>query len=166
MSVLKIQRLENNDLDFPKYSTIGSAGIDFSACTKRISISEISDDTKDHFWGDSNRCIGFSILPGKTVMVPLGFKCQIENECVMKLYVRSSVGKKGLVLANGTGIIDSDYRGELFACMRNCANIPIEIKHGDRIVQAVIQKYEHCEIVEGDVNETIRGEGGFGSTGK
>jgi dUTP pyrophosphatase len=151
MSLLKIERLEKNDLDLPRYATEDSAGIDFSACTRRLPRSPEFID----------------LYPGEVAMIPLGFKVQIEYGYVMKLYVRSSVGKKGLVLANGTGIIDSDYRGELFACMRNCCtDESIEISHGDRIVQAVIQKYSHCEIVEGKVDETIRGEGGFGSTGK
>lgn len=154
MSVLKIERLEHNDLDLPKYATLNSAGIDFSACITRCPRTA------------TRLYLPITLNPGDIFMVPLGFKCEIEDGYVMKLYVRSSIGKKGLVLANGTGIIDSDYRGELFACMRNCSNDKIEINHGDRIVQAVIQKYDRCEIIEGEVNETIRGEGGFGSTGK
>jgi dUTP pyrophosphatase len=159
--ILLIERLEKNDLDFPKYATANSAGIDFSACIRRPPSSTE--------FVDSNEILHLPPMilhPGEVAMIPLGFKVQIEDGYVMKLYVRSSIGKKGLVLANGTGIIDSDYRGELFACMRNCTDEFIEISHGDRIVQAVIQKYSQCEIVEGKVDETIRGEGGFGSTGK
>lgn len=84
---------------------------------------------------------------------------------VIKLYVRSSLGKKGLALANGTGIIDSDYRGEIFACLYNRTDDNITINHGERIVQAIVEEYERCTIVEGKVNDTPRGEGGFGSTG-
>lgn len=106
------------------------------------------------------------VAPGETVLVPLGFKCSFGPDCVLKLYPRSSVGLKGLVLANGTGIVDADYRGELFAAVANRTDVPIEVMHGERIVQGILAPFVQGILVEGTVDVTERGEGGMGSTGR
>ena len=123
--------------------------------------------------------ISLIIRPGETILVPLGWACDFNTyysdgvinptikSKVMKLYVRSSIGLRGLSLANGTGIIDSDYRGELMACIFNHSGNEVIIEHGERIVQGIIQEYSELSIYEvKDLLKTERGEGGFGSTGK
>jgi dUTP pyrophosphatase len=112
------------------------------------------------------------IYPHETIMVPLGFKCEFGSNDdsvnhVLMLHARSSIGMKGLELANNTGIIDPDYRGELFAVMYNRNdNMPIIVEHGDRLVQGVILQCGQALISEqNELNETNRGGGGFGSTG-
>lgn len=159
--LIKFKRLEDNNLPLPKKSTEFSAGIDLSACLTRSSIQNdcvIKDGV-----------LTYIIEGNKTAMIPLGFCCDFSSnnqDLVLKLFVRSSIGRVGLVLANGTGIIDSDYRGELIACIRNVTNSPIEITHGARIVQAILEEYINCGIVEVDcLDNTVRGEGGFGSSG-
>ena len=75
------------------------------------------------------------------------------------------MGLKGLMLANGVGIIDPDYRGEIKACVFNRNTTPITIEHGMKITQAVFVPYVNVVVADKPVTETARGEGGFGSTG-
>tara|TARA_R110000751_G_scaffold71196_1_gene143966 strand:+ start:440 stop:1174 length:735 start_codon:yes stop_codon:yes gene_type:complete len=113
------------------------------------------------------------IYPHETIMVPLGFKCEFGSNAdivvnhVLMLHARSSIGIKGLELANNTGIIDPDYRGELFAAMFNRNDdMPIIVEHGDRLVQGVILQCGQALITEKDfLEKTSRGGSGFGSTG-
>jgi len=107
-----------------------------------------------------------SIYPRETVMVSLGCKCQFGGAYVLMLHIRSSIGMMGLQLANNTGIIDPDYRGELWAVLHNRSrNKTIKIRHGDRLVQGVMLRFNQAIIEEGPVEQTQRGDGGFGSTG-
>ena len=128
---------------------------------------------------ESNTDISLIINPGETILVPLGWTCDFNTyyndgtidptarRKVMQLYVRSSIGLRGLSLANGTGIIDSDYRGELMACVFNHSSLPVIIEHGERIVQGIIQECCILSIhLTSGLGKTERGEGGFGSTGK
>jgi len=106
------------------------------------------------------------IYPRETVMVSLGYKCEFSKAYVLMLHIRSSIGMMGLELANSTGIIDPDYRGELWAVLHNRnTSKPITIRHGDRLVQGVMFGFNQSIIEEGAVQDTVRGEGGFGSTG-
>lgn len=177
-----LERLENNDLPQPRYETPLSAGLDFAACLSRpCKKIEAGSGKKSEFWAldgirfanvegleptpceNKNRLL--SISPGEAILIPLGFKCSFSTTSFLALYVRSSVGLKGLVLANGTGIVDPDYRGELFAAVRNNSGAVIDVKHGERIVQGILTPFSQGIIKEGKVDETLRGEGGFGSTG-
>ncbi len=173
---IHFERLEDNDNPLPGYATQHSAGIDLAAClTRPCSLINI-DGTKTEFY---NRDTGgrfeskvnnigkpqLIIKPHETILVPLGWKCEFDPQHVMKLYVRSSFGLKGLMLANGVGIIDSDYRGEIKACLYNRNSSYLVIDHGVRIVQAVLVAYSKAVIWEKNVTSTDRGEGGFGSTG-
>lgn len=107
------------------------------------------------------------IFPEETVMIPLGFKCEFGSSYVLNLHVRSSIGLSGIMLANGTGIIDPDYRGELFIVAYNRHNMmPIIIEHGQRIAQGVMLQFNQAIITEGAVDTTKRGTGGFGSTNR
>ncbi len=106
-----------------------------------------------------------SIAPGETLRIPLGFKCSFDPSSFLMLAIRSSMGISGLRLANGVGIVDSDYRGELFAAVHNRTLSTIAINHGDRIVQGILIPFHQAIIQEGATDATERGEGGFGSTG-
>lgn len=106
------------------------------------------------------------IYPKETIMISLGYRCEFGKAYVLMLHIRSSIGMMGLELANSTGIIDPDYRGELWAVLHNRnSNKPIRIKHGDRLVQGVMLGFNQAIIEEGLVEKTVRGDGGFGSTG-
>lgn len=188
---ITFERLPNNQLPVPRYGTPHSAGIDFAACLSRpCKIVEPGTGNKKDFWAGLEITINKDGVDGKiherldtkpdhhddqltlllkaeeTILVPLGWKCAFDVSCVMEMYVRSSIGLKGIVLANGTGIIDPDYRGELFAALYNRTNRPIIIKHGERIVQGVLTHFSQGIVREGKVDETLRGEGGLGSTGQ
>lgn len=106
------------------------------------------------------------ILPQETLLVSLGVRSQFPEQHMLSIYIRSSWGLKGLQLANSVGIIDSDYRGELFAAIVNRNALPLVVTHQDRIVQGVVSQCSKVAIESGVVDMTDRGVGGFGSTGE
>lgn len=138
----------------PTYGSKGAACFDLYA-----------DSIKEETWG---------------ILVGTGLCFEIPEGHVMKVYSRSGHGiKNGMVLRNGTGIIDSDYRGEVKIALTLHPDELIsgvtlkqfvtidEIKRGDRIAQAMIVPVEQSTFIEvGELSETGRGNGGFGSTGK
>ena len=130
---------------------------------KRLRVDPTDESWKNYKKANAIRLV---IFPGETIMIPLGFKCEFGRTHVLMLHVRSSIGMRGLELANQTGIIDPDYRGELWAVVYNRnREVPIIVEHGDRLVQGVMLSFNQAVIDEADVCETNRGTGGFGSTG-
>lgn len=104
---------------------------------------------------------------GGAVVFGTGIAVAIPEGHVGLLYVRSSLGvKRNLVLANGTGVIDAGYRGEIMVTLRNIGDYPVTIARGERIVQLVITPCDLTDWQEADqLDDTERGEGGYGSTG-
>lgn len=108
------------------------------------------------------------INPRDTIKINTGIAVAIPQGLFGAIYARSGLAcKSGLAPANKVGVIDSDYRGELLVCLYNQSPVPQKIKKGDRIAQFVLQPYqtEKWNEVE-DLDETQRGDGGFGSTGQ
>lgn len=107
------------------------------------------------------------ILPGETVKVYTDIAIEIPNGYFGGIYARSGLAcKSGLAPANKVGIIDSDYRGPLIVCLYNQSSVPQIIHKGDRIAQLIVQPYLSFEWEEvTDLEETQRGDKGFGSTG-
>lgn len=159
---LTLERLPDNDITLPTYASDHSAGVDFAACIRRPSY--LVSMGGERIALPPAELLTFD--PSAAVMVSLGFKCEFGEQYVLTLHVRSSVGLKGFLLANGTGIIDPDYRGELFACLYNRTNGPLTIEHGQRIVQGILLRFERPVVCERPVKDSERGEGGFGSTGR
>lgn len=130
----------------PTYGSVEAAGADLYACLEE----EIT------------------IPAGGTVFVPTGIALEVPKGCAGLIYARSSLGtKRGLAPANKVGVIDSDYRGEVAVVLHNHGAEPQKIAPGERIAQLVITPvltpaYE--EVAE--LSDTMRGTGGFGSTGK
>ena len=144
MENIKIKRLKEAAV-LPKRATEGSAGYDLSACL------------------DAPVCIS----PGQTMRIPTGISIELPKGTAGFVFARSSVATKfGVAPANCVGVIDSDYRGEVIVALRNSSHVIYNIEHGNRIAQLVIIPVLTPEIVETDLSETGRGEGGFGSTGK
>lgn len=108
-----------------------------------------------------------TIQPGETQFIHTGIAMEIPEGLVGLVYARSGMAcKKGLAPANKVGVIDSDYRGEIMVALHNHANEPVTISNGERIAQFVLTPYITADFNEVDeLNDTVRGEGGFGSTG-
>lgn len=135
---------------------------------KTMSNARLRVNPDDESWKEYKKAnsIRLIIWPGETIMIPLGFKTEFGLSHVLMLHVRSSTGMRGLELGNNTGIIDPDYRGELWAVVYNRnKKTPIIVEHGDRLVQGVMLLFNQAIIAEANVDITDRGDGGFGSTG-
>ncbi len=109
-----------------------------------------------------------TVAPHETVFVHTGLSMAIPVGFVGLIYARSGTAcKRGLAPANKVGVIDSDYRGEIMVALHNHSEIPQIIAHHERIAQMVIAPFLTADFVETEtLDDTARGEGGFGSTGK
>ena len=109
-----------------------------------------------------------TLLPGETKLIHTGIALEIPDGYVGLIFARSGLAaKRGLAPANKVGVIDSDYRGEIMVALHNHSSILQTVEGGERVAQISIVPYLKAEFEETDVlTETVRGEGGFGSTGK
>lgn len=105
------------------------------------------------------------LLYNKPTMLGLGIACEPNDVFGYYLYPRSSISKTPLLMANSVGIIDYGYRGEIMGAVKNMSNHPYTVRTGDRLFQLCMAdlKPYRVNIVE-NINSTVRGEGGFGST--
>ena len=135
------------DIPLPEYATAGSAGMDLRACVAAPLV----------------------LAPGATELIPTGIAIHIgDPELAAVLLPRSGLGHKhGIVLGNLTGLIDSDYQGQLFVSCWNRSSTPFTIEPGERIAQMVLVPVvqAHFDVVE-EFSATERGTGGFGHTGR
>lgn len=122
---------------------------------------------------DLHCCEDVVVKPGELAFLKLGIRGRLVDEANGSpqhyyLYARSSISKKGLIMANSVGIIDRSYRGELMGAVRNVTDQDVLVSRGERLFQIVAPNMGHiCETVCWDsLDETARGDGGFGSTGK
>ncbi len=108
-----------------------------------------------------------TVAPGETVLVHTGLALAIPQGFVGLVYARSGLAtKQGLAPANKVGVIDADYRGELMVALHNHGSESRTVEYGDRIAQLVITPYLTAQFVQQEhLDDTVRGEGGFGSTG-
>lgn len=108
------------------------------------------------------------ILPGETAFIDTGIVMEIPNGYVGLVYARSGLScKQGLAPANKVGVIDSDYRGNIMVALYNQSNETRIVSEGDRIAQIIIQPVKQFGFkVKENLSDTIRGNGGFGSSGK
>lgn len=119
----------------------------------------------DLFSSEENDVI---IAPGETAFVGTGLAVEIPDGYVGLVYARSGLAcKRGLAPANKVGVIDSDYRGEIKVALFNHGKTAQTVAAGERIAQLVIAPYLRVEYEEvSGLSDTVRGEGGFGSTGR
>jgi dUTP pyrophosphatase len=149
MTTLRIERLPHADgLPLPAYETSGSAGMDLRAA--------VADDAP------------LTLAPGARTLVPTGLKIALEPGFEAQVRPRSGLAlKHGITCLNSPGTIDSDYRGEVGVILANLGQEPFVIRRGERIAQMVVARHEQAALVEvGALDETARGAGGFGSTGR
>ncbi len=141
---INIKKLNDNAV-VPTYGSEFAAGADLYACEG----TEISVD------------------PGQTRLVHTGIAMEIPEGLVGLVYARSGLAsKRGLAPANKVGVIDSDYRGEIMVALHNHSDKPQTVADGERIAQIVFAPYYTAEFsVVDELSDTVRGVGGFGSTG-
>jgi dUTP pyrophosphatase len=133
-------------VQLPSYKTKGSSGMDLMAFIK--------DSIK--------------IAPNTTALIPTGISIAISNDVEIQIRPRSGLAAKSSIsVLNTPGTIDSDYRGELKIILFNHSNQEFVVKNNDRIAQMVLMPVLKIDFEEvDDLPETLRGSGGFGSTGK
>lgn len=158
---------EARRFDLPQFHTRGAAAIDLRALLNSpLTIEKLGDRFMDR--SPDGRIRSIALAPGEQVTIDCGLRIHINDpELCALILPRSSSGKKGLVLANGTGLIDSDYQGPLLLMLWNRSNEPIVIEDGDRVAQYMLTNaYQFgLTFVPEFSSTTERGEGGFGSTG-
>lgn len=108
-----------------------------------------------------------TVNPHSTVVVPTGIAIELPLGYAGLIYARSGLAtKKGLAPANKVGVVDCDYRGEVKVALHNHSEVAQTVSAGERIAQLVITPYLTAQFVETDkLSQTVRGAGGFGSTG-
>ena len=109
-----------------------------------------------------------AIAPGETKLIKTGISMEIPEGYAGLIYARSGLAtKRGLAPANKVGVIDADYRGEVMVALHNHSNCVQEVAPLERIAQLVVAPFLKAEFFETEeLSSTVRGEGGFGSTGK
>ena len=108
------------------------------------------------------------LQPGETRRIPMGLALALPEGTFGAVFARSGLAtRQGLRPANCVGVVDSDYRGENMVPLHNDSGVPQTIRHGDRVAQMVVLPYLAVDFLEADaLDETERGQGGLGSTGK
>ena len=145
MQEVKVKKLSPN-ARLPVYGTAFSAGADLCACLDEP----------------------VTLQPGETRLISIGISMEIPTGYAGLVFARSGLAtKRNLAPANKVGVIDSDYRGEFFVPLHNHGAVPQTIEHGERIAQMILTPYLTAKFIEAEtLSDTVRGEGGFGSTGR
>lgn len=145
MNPIKVKKLRPG-AQLPTYGTAFSAGADLYACLEEP----------------------VTIAPGETKKIPTGLAMEIPIGCAGLIYARSGLGtRQGLAPANKVGVVDSDYRGEFMVFLHNHSAETRTVSHGDRVAQLLVTPVFTPGFEETDeLTDTVRGAGGFGSTGK
>ena len=141
---IRVKRLRPGAV-LPSFGPAGAAGADLYACPAEA----------------------MTAAPGETIFVPTGLAMEIPAGFAGLIYARSGLAcKQGLAPANKVGVIDSDYRGEFIVALYNHGSTPRTVHPGDRIAQLVITPVLRPDFTEAEeLDDTVRGSGGFGSTG-
>lgn len=143
--ILKIKKIRPNAV-IPKRATQHSAGLDLTACIDAP----------------------LTVKAGERTLIPTGIAIALPAQSVGLIFARSSLGTKhGIALSNGVGVIDEDYRGELCVGIFNSSREDYTIEPFERIAQLVVAPIRYPPVEEADeLDDTARGAGGFGSTGR
>ena len=136
----------NSSAQLPSYKTSGASGMDLMACIEKT----------------------INLEPGKSCLVPTGLSVAFPKEYEIQIRPRSGLAaKNNISVLNTPGTIDSDYRGELKIILYNHSKVNFTINNNDRVAQMILTPIIKMELEESDkLPDSIRGEGGFASTGK
>jgi len=143
--IMQIRIVNNSTNVNPSYETMQSAGMDLRADLKKpVELKPLER----------------AMIPtGLFIELPIGYEAQIRPRSGL-------AAKAGITVLNAPGTIDADYRGEIMIILVNLSSQSFVINHGDRVAQMVIARHEKAELIETDtLNESARGQGGFGHTG-
>lgn len=143
---MKVKIINKSNNELPAYATELSAGVDLRAFLEE----------------------SISIEPSQWKLIPTGIFIELPEGFEAQIRPRSGLAfKNGIGILNSPGTIDADYRGEIKIILMNYSQIPFQVNSGDRIAQMVFAKYEKINWeLTNNLSETIRGEGGYGHTGK
>ena len=143
---MKVNIINKSKHPLPHYETSASAGMDLRAnISEPLTLKPLE------------RAI---IKTGLFIELPVGYEAQVRPRSGL-------AAKKGITVLNAPGTIDADYRGEIGVILANLSNDDFRVEDGERVAQLVIAKHERAEWIEvGELSETSRGAGGFGSTGR
>lgn len=146
VNIPPIKIINNSDNPLPAYATTGSSGMDIRAFLSAAIV----------------------LQPMERVLVPTGLQVELPDNYEIQIRPRSGLAiKQGITCLNTPGTIDADYRGEIKVILINLSQEPQTVQSGDRIAQMVLQKVARINWQEAvNINETERGTGGFGHTGK
>ena len=141
----------DRSLGLPGYASTGAAGADL-----RANLAEADRDT------------GLTLEPGARALIPTGLRMAIQEGYEVQVRPRSGLAlKHGVSLPNTPGTIDSDYRGEVGVILINLGRDPFVVTHGERIAQMIVAPVLQADFtLSEELDETARGAGGFGSTGR
>jgi dUTP pyrophosphatase len=140
----------DRSLPLPSYRTEGAAGADLCAHLP-----------------PGSRAQGLTLRPGERAAVPTGLRLAIPEGFEGQVRARSSLARRGLILPNAPGTIDADYRGEVLVLLLNVGDEPVPLSHGERIAQLVVAPVARARFdLAESLDDTVRGAGGFGSTGR
>ena len=145
MQTIPVNVINSSSNPLPEYATAGSSGMDIRA----------------------NLLEPVNLQPLERQLIPTGLFIELPNGYEAQVRPRSGLAlKHGITCLNSPGTVDADYRGELKVILINLSNTVQLINHGDRIAQIVFAKIEKVELIlSNQLNESVRGEGGFGHTG-
>lgn len=145
MHTIQVKIVNTSSNPLPAYATTGSAGMDIRAALKE----------------------SVTLQPLERQLIPTGLFIELPDGYEAQIRPRSGMAiKQGITCLNSPGTVDADYRGELKVILINLSNSPQIINQGDRIAQMIIAKTEKAKLVLVEqLNESVRGEGGFGHTG-
>jgi dUTP diphosphatase len=161
--------LTHEDAKIPTYAHLGDAGCDVYAVPSK---DEIFDRGEHNYFDEKMKLAAtiapgsYLIPPGGTVMIDLGLRIKIPQGWEMQVRSRSGLAKRGLVVANSPGTIDSGYRGPCMVLLHNNTKAHRVIAPGTRVAQFVLKKAPRARFFQVQtLDESERGQGGFGSTG-
>ena len=142
---IEVKIVNSSGHALPAYETAGAAGMDLRAVLETPIILE-----------PMQRAL---VPTGIFIELPIGYEAQIRPRSGLAF-------KHGVTVLNSPGTIDADYRGEVKVLLVNLSAQPFTINHGERVAQLVVASHSHVQWIEvGELNDTVRGAGGFGSTG-
>ena len=168
---MKVAIINKSTNQLPQYETPASAGMDIRADFSRVSIDnpiKVWGESEIIFAGEAHSKTLLRLEPGARALIPTGIFTDIPAGYEVQLRPRSGLAiKKGISVLNTPGTIDADYRGEVCVILVNLSSEDFVVEDGERIAQMVIARHEQAEWQEVEVlDETERGAGGFGHTGK